>query len=286
MNIYIPADVPATKESEFTKNYSNVTKNTGRLFLFAGDQKIEHLNQNFYGPNIPLEANNPEHLFKIAASGYPGCFATQLGLIARYGKQYSNINYIVKLNSKTHLTPAPQKDPVAKLMWSVEQIIKFKQESGLNISGVGYTIYLGSEHETGMLKEAAQVVYTAHQHGLVAILWVYPRGGSITNDQAPELIAGAAGLANALGADFAKIKTPKTQLVAKALQIAAQAAGNTKIICSGGKRIDPKKFIRTIHDEITLGNTAGIAVGRNLYQYSLPDALLLAEAIAKVVYET
>ncbi|OGB97024.1 aldolase [candidate division TM6 bacterium RIFCSPHIGHO2_12_FULL_36_22] len=282
--VFIPADVPATMEKEFTDNYNAITKGTEKLFLFAGDQKIEHLNDNFYGNGLSPAINFPEHLFQIAATGDTGVFATQLGLIARYGKKFPNVNYLAKLNSKSYLTPPPPKDPLSRSLWSVEQVVKLKQESGLHIRGIGYTIYLGSEYEGAMLREAAQAIYTAHQYGMIAVIWMYPRGITVKNDQDPNLIAGAAGVANAIGADFVKIKVPKAQNVGKALQIAVQAAGNTKVICSGGKRIEPKKFLKGIQDQLSLGHTDGIAVGRNLYQYSLAEAKILAQAIAKIIY--
>ena len=61
---FIPADVPERAKHEFRKNYSQITKNSDRLFLFACDQKVEHLNKDFYGPNISPEAQSPEHALK------------------------------------------------------------------------------------------------------------------------------------------------------------------------------------------------------------------------------
>ena len=54
-NIVVPADVPINYEQIFIENYKTITKDTGRLMLFAADQKIEHLNKDFYGKNIPKE---------------------------------------------------------------------------------------------------------------------------------------------------------------------------------------------------------------------------------------
>ncbi len=67
MNTYLPTDVPKDKESLFLENLKKTTGGSGRLMLFAGDQKVEHLNNDFYGEGIPLEDNDPEHLFKIAS---------------------------------------------------------------------------------------------------------------------------------------------------------------------------------------------------------------------------
>src|SRR5882724_2997900 len=98
----IPADVPEHKHDIFTKNYNAITRNTGRLFLFSCDHKIEHLNTDFYGKSIAPQALHPEHMFRIASQGNVGAMATHLGLMARYAKQYPDINYIVKLNGKTN----------------------------------------------------------------------------------------------------------------------------------------------------------------------------------------
>lgn len=43
---FIPADVPHDKTVAFKNNFNEATANTGRLMLFAGDQKLEHLNRS------------------------------------------------------------------------------------------------------------------------------------------------------------------------------------------------------------------------------------------------
>ncbi len=287
-NLLIPTDVPKKKEKEFIKNIEAITRDTGRLMLFSCDQKIEHLNTDFYGPNIHPQAIHTEHLFRIADQGSIGAMATHLGLIARYGKQYANINYIVKLNAKTNLIKTEQKDPISNPLWDVKQTNRLKEESGLNICGIGFTAYIGSEQEHKMLEEAAHAIYEAHQHGLVAILWVYPRGKAVANDRDANLIAGAAGVAASLGADFVKIKPPEPTDVlssAQALKIATAAAGNTKVICSGGTKKDSKAFLKELHDQIHIGGTAGNATGRNIFQHALPEAVAMTKAISAIVFD-
>jgi fructose-bisphosphate aldolase/6-deoxy-5-ketofructose 1-phosphate synthase len=44
--------------------------------------------------------------------------------------------------------PTAQDDPVSLQWFDIEQIMEFKENSGLNILGVGFTVYLGSEYET------------------------------------------------------------------------------------------------------------------------------------------
>jgi DhnA family fructose-bisphosphate aldolase class Ia len=167
MDIKIPVDIPKGIRDTYLENYSTITGHTGRLMLFAGDQKVEHLNNDFYGDGIHPDDNEPEHLFKIAAQAKIGVFATQLGLIARYSMDYPNISYLVKLNSKTNLVKTSQAEPFSQQWFDVQQVVDFRDNSKLKILGVGYTIYLGSEYEAEMLHQAAQIVYNAHQHGLL-----------------------------------------------------------------------------------------------------------------------
>ena len=284
----IPADIPQNAHKLFEQHYNGITKSSDRLFLFAGDQKIEHLNKDFYGNNIAPDALNPRHLFEIANKGTIGVFATHPGLIARYGNEYKDVLYIAKLNGKTNLISTEQRDPMSQQLWSVQDVIRLRQESGLHIYGVGYTIYLGSEYETVMLSQAAQMIYQAHQVGLVTILWIYPRGKAITHDADPELLAGAVGLGHALGADFVKIKTPESKdkkSSAEWLNIITQAAGNSGVICAGGQQVDEPAFLHTVYKQIHIGNTAGAAVGRNIFQRSIADAINMTKAIAAIVYK-
>lgn len=284
----VPADVPQKNIDTFIKNHQAITHDTGHLFLFSADQKIEHMNDDFFGPGISPHDNDPKHLFEIAHKGTIGAMATHLGLIARYAKRYSDVNYIVKLNAKTNLIQKEQRDPHSTLLWNVKDVISFQQESALALRGVGYTLYLGSTFEPEMLSQAAHVIFEAHQHGLVAILWMYPRGASITNEKNGHLIAGAAGIAAALGADFAKINPPEPsdgKTSEQWLSIAAQAAGTTKLICSGGTTIDPKLFLEKLYAQLKIGTISGCAIGRNIHQKELGQALAFTKAISALVYK-
>lgn len=287
----IPADIPQSFHQIFQNNYNAITKNSQNLFLFAGDHKLEKLN-----------LINPEILFKLASDQEVGCFATHLGLIARYGNQYPNVNYIVKLNGKSNLLKtskyrsffmpiqkALQKstilhDPVSRQLWSVDDALSLQKNSGLNIRGVGYSVYLGSSYESDMLYEAAGIVHEAHQQGLVAILWMYPRGYSVKNEFDGQIIAGAAGVAAELGADFAKIKVPSSQNI-HWLKTAVESAGNTKIIISGGEKQNSEKFLEEIETLIAQTGIAGVAVGRNIFECEPAHAQEMIKKISALVYK-
>lgn len=286
--IIIPANVPVALRETFTKNYNLITKNTDRFFLFVCDHKMEHLNIDFCGAEIPEEVGHPEHLFKIAQSHMMGAFATHLGLIDRYGLAYPTIPYIVKLSVKTNTAQPPgwwQKiqpysyDPMSQQLWHVQDVIALQEEHNLSIPGVGITIYLGSVHESIMLEQAAQMIYQAHQHGLVAIVWAYARGALIQEEDNPAIIAGAAGVAASLGADFVKVKQPTDNL-----HQVIVAAGNTGVICAGGSKEDDATLLQQIYDNLQNG-ARGCAVGRNIFQRKASEAINLSKAIADIVYK-
>jgi fructose-bisphosphate aldolase/6-deoxy-5-ketofructose 1-phosphate synthase len=276
----IPLTVAGRWRREYTTNWQLATKQTGRLMLLAGDQKIEHLNDDFFGPHIAGDDANPRHLFAIASRAHIGVFASQLGLIASYGRDYPRLSYLVKLNSKTNLIPTVQQDPLGGLLTTVDQVREFKKTSGLNIVGIGYTLYPGSEFENQMLAEAAKIVYQAHYYGLLAVLWIYPRGQAIKNPLDAHLAAGMAGLGASLGADFVKLAQPRGLTKIKYAEIMA-AAGRTGVIFSGGAKTDPKLFLRNLAKQIAAG-ARGNATGRNLHQLPLTEAVRLANAITAI----
>jgi fructose-bisphosphate aldolase/6-deoxy-5-ketofructose 1-phosphate synthase len=286
-NIIVPLDVPRECRSKYKENYLKITKDRGRLMLFAGDQKAEHLNDDFFGSEIDPQDNDPEHLFRIAAAGNIGVFAAQLGLIARYGMDYPNVPYLVKLNSKTNLVKTAQAEPCSPQWIDVSQVADFKESSGLEILGVGYTIYLGSEHEGEMLSQAARLVFQAHQAGLVTVLWIYPRGKAVKDEKDPHLIAGAAGVAATLGSDFVKVNYPQKtgQDSAFIFREAVLAAGRTRVVCAGGESTDARLFLQRLHDQIHICGAAGNATGRNIHQRPLAEAVRLCNAIYAITVE-
>jgi fructose-bisphosphate aldolase/6-deoxy-5-ketofructose 1-phosphate synthase len=284
----IPASVPHSLRKIFKDNYEFATRQTGRLYLLAGDQKIEHFNRDFWGEGLPREVGNPEFLFKIARNGDVGVFATHLGLVERYGEGYKDVPYVVKLSAKTNLAPLSRKEPMSLPITNVEQVVRFKKYSKLSIVGVGCTLYLGSEYEGDMLSQAAQVIYQAHQNGLIVILWAYPRGAFASLISAEEMLKGIAGVAVSLGADFVKIEIPEDIKGEKKLSLLSEIsylAGTTKVICAGGKKREKKDFLEDLWLQINRCGIAGIAVGRNIYQQTLNAALSLSREVSSIVYK-
>ena len=284
---FVPADVPSTKRTTYLSNLKLITQGSGRLMLFAGDQRVEHLNDDFFGKDIAADDATPEHLFHIASQARIGCFAAQLGLVARFGASYPKIPYLIKLNSKSNLVKSNQIDPYSYSWFEVDQVVAFAKQSGLIIPAVGYTIYLGSEYESQMLREAAQIVLSAHKNGMIAVIWIYPRGKSIINEKDPHLIAGACDVGCALGADFVKVNFPVVvgEDPFAAFKESVLAAGRTRVICAGGSNADVATFLDVLYKQIFVSGAGGNATGRNIHQKPLDEAVRFCNAISAITFD-
>ncbi|NTU71896.1 MAG: aldolase [Coriobacteriia bacterium] len=282
--VRVPADVPAEMRERYIDNYMKATRGTGRLMLFACDQKVEHLNDDFFGEGIDPADAEPEHMFRMGSQGVIGVLAGQRGLIAQYAADYPEINYLVKMNSKTHLVGTSQDDPYSPQLYDI-QVVADLVDNGVNAVGIGYTIYLGSEYESTMMSEAGQLIADAHALGLVVVLWMYPRGKAVTDEKSAHLIAGAAGTACCLGADFVKVNPPKGDDAgssAQKLVEASKSSGRTGLVCAGGSTVDATTFLTQLWEQIHVGGAVGNATGRNLHQRSLDEAVRLTKAISAI----
>lgn len=283
-DVRVPLDVMPEFKETYIDNYMAATRGTGRLMLFACDQKIEHLNDDFHGEGIDEADNDPEHLFRIASQGEIGVMAGQKGLIAAYAADYPDINYLVKMNSKTHLVKTEQADPYSPQLHSLDAVLDMR-DAGVNIVGLGYTIYIGSEFESDMMSEAAELISQAHANGLLVVLWIYPRGKAVADEKDAHLIAGAAGVALCLGADFVKVNPPKATDDATSAELLAEAcaaSGRCGLVCAGGSTVDGRTFLTQLHDQIHVGGAQGNATGRNIHQRSLDEAVRLTKAISAI----
>ncbi|MDA3935268.1 MAG: aldolase [Actinomycetota bacterium] len=282
--VRVPIDVPADMRDTYIESYVAATQGSGRLMLFACDQKIEHLNDDFHGEGISAADGEPEHLFRIGSQGVTGILAGQRGLVAHYAADYPDINYLVKMNSKTPLVKTSQEDPYSPQLYDIQTVLDLR-DNGVNIVGIGYTIYIGSEYESQMMMEAAQLIADAHSLGMIVVLWMYPRGKAVAAEKDAHLIAGVAGVALCLGADFVKVNPPAgtdDATSAELLKEASAAAGRCGLVCAGGSTVDAKTFLTQLWEQIHVGGAVGNATGRNIHQRDLGEAVRLTKAISAI----
>jgi len=237
----------------------------GRSVLLAYDQGLEH------GPSTDFNDKNidPSFVMDLAEKGGFNGVIFQKGVAERFYN--GKVPLIVKVNGKSALVKG---DPISRQVCSVEYA------ASLGAKGIGYTIYLGSEHEAEMFAEFGKIQEQAHERGLPAIAWVYPRGAAVVNDTAKEIVSYAARAALELGADAAKIKyTGDSQ----SFSWAVKAGAGMKVFMSGGpKAPTDEAFLTQVQGAIDAGAT-GLAVGRNAWQNAEP--LKMAENLRKVILE-
>lgn len=247
-------------------NLSAISKND-KMLLLAYDQGMEHGPTDFNDESI-----DPYYILEIGIRGGFTGIIFQKGVAEKYydQKYQQALPLIVKLNGKTNLVKT--EEPYSPLLCTVDEAKK------LGAKAVGYTVYIGSEHEETMLEELGKIVYEAHNNNLPVIGWMYPRGKNVKNPHDPKIIAYSARIGLEIGVDLVKVFYPGN--VQKVREV-VKASGKTGVVISGGKLANEEEFL-TMAKNAILGGARGLAVGRNVWQR--PDPLIIAEKLKKIVW--
>ncbi len=237
----------------------------GRAIFLPYDQGLE------LGPDdVGETAIDPDFILKIAEQGDYNGIILQKGIAEKYySKEKHKVPLILKLNGKTELVSG---DPISRQVCSVDEACK------LGAKAVGYTIYIGSEHESIMMAEFGKIVEQAHQLNLPVIAWCYPKGKSIKNETAPDNVIYAARVGLELGADIVKIKYCGSE---SCFAQAVKAAGKTKVMMAGGPKVNEKEFLERVRNVMAAG-AIGVVAGRNVWLDKEP--LRVTEEIKKIVF--
>ena len=247
-------------------NLNKILKKGKALFL-AYDQGLEHGPSDFNDLNV-----NPEYILNIAKKGKYNAVILQKGIAEKYNDKIKKLKIplILKLNGKTSLIKG---EPVSRQLCTVQEAIK------LGAVAVGYTIYVGSMHESIMLQEFEKIQREAHKKTLPVIAWIYPRGKNIKKRSKKELMAYAARTGLEIGADIIKIKFEGK---VNDLKWAVKSAGRTKVVIAGGIKKGEKKFLSQV-DDIMESGCIGLAIGRNIWQSKKP--LDITKKIKKIIWK-
>ena len=245
-----------------------ITKN-GRVLFLAYDHGMEHGPADFDDQTV-----DPEYVLGIADSGYYTGVILQKGIAEKYyDKNKHKVPLIVKLNGKTNLL-ADQQEPYSPPICSVEEAIS------LGASAVGYTVYIGSEHEEKMIAEFARVEEEAQNKGLPLIGWMYPRGKAVAGrERTKEVLAYAARIGLEVGAEM--VKLPYTGDL-ESFRWVVQSAGKTQVVVMGGKKTEEGEFFKMVDDVLAAG-AIGLAVGRNVWQAE--DPLKISQNLAGRIFK-
>jgi len=217
-NDFVDRVVAASDRPNSVLRNMNQLFNTGRLAgtgyvsILPVDQGIEHSAGASFAKN-PLYFD-PENIVKLAIEGGCNAVASTLGVLGAVSRKYAHrIPFIVKINHNEFLTYPNKFDQI--MFGKVDQCFQ------MGATGVGATIYFGSDESTRQLQEVSEAFQYAHELGLYTVLWCYLRNPGFKKDKDYHTSADLTGQANHLGvtieADIIKQKLPTNNGGYKAL---------------------------------------------------------------------
>ena len=178
---------------------------TGYISILPVDQGIEHSGAASFAPN-PIYFD-PENIVTLAIEGGCNAVASTLGVLGTMSRKFAHkIPFIVKINHNEILTYPNTYDQT--LFASVDQAWN------LGATGIGATIYYGSENCRRQIMEISDAFEQAHELGMFTVLWCYIRNSAFSVDGVNyEVSADLTGQANHIGvtieADIVKQKQPE-----------------------------------------------------------------------------
>ena len=263
-------------------------KGTGKMVILPVDQGFEH------GPIASFSKNesayDPHYHFKLAITAGCNAYAAPLGFLQAGAREFAGqIPLILKLNNSNSLYK-DKKAPLTSLTSSVESALE------LGCVAVGFTIYPGSPMQNQMYEQIARISENAKKHGLVVVVWAYPRGEGVSKkgETALDVVAYSAHIACQLGAHIVKVKPPtnyienedlKSELkpitrLSDRVRYVLKSAFNGKriVIFSGGPAKEKQAFLKEVQ-ALSKGGAFGSIVGRNAFKRPFKEAVLLLKEV-------
>src|SRR6266404_3632564 len=164
---------------------------TGYVSILPVDQGIEHSAGASFAPN-PIYFD-PENIVKLAIEGGCNAVASTLGVLGAVARKYAHkIPFLLKFNHNEFLSYPNSFDQI--------RFANIKQAFDMGATGVGATIYFGSEESKRQIQEVTTMFQQAHEMGMCTVLWCYLRNPAFkTKDVDYHLAADLTGQANHLG---------------------------------------------------------------------------------------
>ena len=268
---------------------------TGRLVILPVDQGFEHGPARSFAVNPP--AYDPAYHFRLAIDAGCNAYAAPLGFLEAGAAEFAGeVPLILKMNN--HDVLHDEKDPLSAVTASVKDALR------LGCVAVGFTIYPGSSAAQVMYQQCREMILEAKEHGLVAVVWSYPRGTDVSKagETAVDVVAYAAQIAAQLGAHIIKVKPPTEHIeqaeakkaydkagvpigtLAERVRHVVQSAfdGRRIVIFSGGATKENDEAIFEECRGIRDGGGFGSIIGRNSFQRQRERALGFLDTVMKI----
>jgi class I fructose-bisphosphate aldolase len=289
---YYESDNPATKASLCRMLMAGKLAGTGKMVIYPVDQGFEH------GParsfDVNPEAYDPHYHYQLAIDSGCNAYAAPLGALEAGADTFAGeIPLILKINSSNSLITAKDQSVNASI----------KDALRLGCTGIGFTIYPGSEYMLEQHEEIRALSEEAKSYGIATIMWSYVRGPNISKDgeTAIDMIAYGAHMAAQLGAHVIKVKLPTDHLElpeakkvyeANKIPVSTQAErvrhimkctfnGRRIVVFSGGA----VKGEDSVYDDaraIYEGGGHGSIIGRNCFQRPRAESLKMLDKMMDI----
>ena len=303
--IFLPSDRPARVLVSLQQLLgAGRLGGTGYVSILPVDQGIEHSAGASFAPN-PIYFD-PENIVKLAIEGGCNAVASTLGVLGAIARKYAHkIPFLLKFNHNEFLSYPNAYDQI--------RFANIRQAFEMGATGVGATIYFGSEESKRQLQEITEMFHQAHELGMYTVLWCYLRNSAFkTKEQDYHASADLTSQANHLGvtieADIIKQKLPENNGGYNALnfgkthkkvyselttdhpidltryQVANCYMGRAGLINSGGAssgESDLKEAVKTAVINKRAGGM-GLISGRKAFQRPMQEGVALLNAIQDV----
>ncbi len=279
---------------------------SGYVSILPVDQGIEHSAGASFAPN-PIYFD-PENIVKLAIEGGCNAVASTLGVLGSVARKYAHkIPFLMKFNHNEFLSYPNSYDQI--------MFANIKQAFDMGATGVGATIYFGSEESKRQIQEVTEMFNQAHDLGMYTVLWCYLRNPAFKTKEADyHVAADLTGQANHLGvtieADIIKQKLPENNggfnavnfgkthkkvysdltgegnnpICLTRYQVANCFMGRSGLINSGGASAgesDLKEAVKTAVINKRAGGM-GLISGRKAFQRPIQEGIGLLNAIQDV----
>ncbi|MCB0362511.1 MAG: class I fructose-bisphosphate aldolase [Bdellovibrionales bacterium] len=268
---------------------------SGKMVILPVDQGFEHGPARSFAKNP--DGYDPTYHINLAIESGCNAYAAPLGFIESCAREYAGeIPLILKVNNSDTLMDV-KGAPISALTSSVEDALR------LGCTGIGFTIYPGSEKRKEMYEEIASLSRKAKEVGLVVIIWAYARGAHLSKqgETAIDVISYSAQIAAQLGAHIIKVKPPtsfieqeaarkvykemniKVETVADRARHILDSSFNGKrvVIFSGGESKSTEELLSEVRG-LAQGGAFGSIMGRNAFQRPKSEAIQLLHQVMDI----
>jgi len=204
--IFVPTDRPTRSLVSLQQLFgAGRLANTGYVSILPVDQGIEHSAGASFAPNTLYF--DPENIVKLAIEGGCNAVASTLGVLGAVARKYAHkIPFLLKFNHNEFLSYPNTYDQI--------RFANIRQAFEMGCTGVGATVYFGSEESKRQLQEITEMFHQAHELGMYTVLWCYLRNPAFKTKEkdyhvSADLTAQANHLGATIGADIIKQKLPE-----------------------------------------------------------------------------